>query len=122
MGQYLSAGSSDNTTNNMSANAIVQSAITNNDLMVFSKSYCPFCTQAKRELSQAGLEYNVIELDQGAVSYDGQEAEGSDVQGIIKSQYKHRTVPAVFVKGKLLGGCDDTVAAIRNGKLKEMLA
>jgi glutaredoxin 3 len=32
-----------------------------------------------------------------------------------------RTVPNVFVKGKHLGGCDDTLAAIQSGKFQQML-
>ena len=34
-----------------------------NDVMVFSKTYCPYCTKAKQALSELGVTFNVIELD-----------------------------------------------------------
>ena len=38
--------------------------IKDNKVVVFSKSYCPYCNMAKEALSAAGLkEYKVIELD-----------------------------------------------------------
>jgi hypothetical protein len=36
---------------------------------VFSKSYCPYCTQAKKLLSDNGAEAYVIELDQIGTFY-----------------------------------------------------
>ena len=33
-------------------------------LAVFSKSYCPFCNNTKRLLSELGAKYYAIELDQ----------------------------------------------------------
>jgi glutaredoxin-related protein len=32
-----------------------------------------------------------------------------------------KTVPNIFIKGKHLGGCDKTLEAIKDGKLKQML-
>eukprot|EP00056_Hartaetosiga_gracilis_P004249 m.72941 g.72941 ORF g.72941 m.72941 type:complete len:106 (+) comp11763_c0_seq2:89-406(+) len=101
---------------------IVQSAIANNKVVIFSKTYCPFCTQAKSAINGIVSDALVIELDEGKVNYDGNSADGSAVQGVIKSKYSHRTVPAVFINGKLLGGCDDTLAAIKNGTFKKMVA
>ena len=80
--------------------------------MVFSKSWCGFCSQAKAALTQAKQKFEVLEIDES-----GHE---SSVQGYVKSKYKHRTVPAVFVNGKLLGGCDDTLAALKRCKGKDL--
>ena len=33
-----------------------------------------------------------------------------------------RTVPQVFVDGACVGGCDDTLAALRDGSLQQRLA
>ena len=55
----------------------------------------------------------VVELDQ----IDG----GADIQAELLSQTGQRTVPNVFVKGKHVGGNDDTMRAAANGKLQEML-
>jgi glutaredoxin 3 len=42
----------------------VQSIIDENPVAVFSKSYCPYCRQAKELLSQSGAKFYAIELDQ----------------------------------------------------------
>lgn len=47
------------------AKKLVDDAIKNNKVAVFSKSYCPFCKMAKETLSSAGLaNYYVLELDE----------------------------------------------------------
>ena len=42
----------------------VQSIIDENAVAVFSKSYCPYCRQAKQLLSDQGAKFYAIELDQ----------------------------------------------------------
>ena len=37
--------------------------ITQAAVMVYSKSYCPYCVEAKELLKYAGVKYNVFELD-----------------------------------------------------------
>lgn len=56
------------------------------------------------------------------MTYAGVTASGDEVQGFVRATYNHSTVPAVFVRGQFLGGCDATVAADQSGKLKELLA
>lgn len=46
---------------------------------------------------------------------------GSEVQAALLDISGQRTVPNVFIKGKHLGGNDDSQAAARSGKLQEML-
>lgn len=52
---------------NETAKAFVDESVTNNKVVVFSKSTCPYCTMAKTSLADVGLNTNtllVIELDQ----------------------------------------------------------
>lgn len=42
----------------------VQSIIDENPVAVFSKSYCPYCREAKKLLSDSGAKFLAIELDQ----------------------------------------------------------
>ena len=44
-------------------NKEVHSLISDNKVMVFSKSYCPYCTETKQALTKLGVDYKVIELD-----------------------------------------------------------
>ena len=46
---------------------------------------------------------------------------GSELQAALLDISGQRTVPNVFIKGKHLGGNDDSQAAARSGKLQEML-
>jgi len=42
------------------AEALVKDMIKNNPVVVFSKTYCPFCTMAKETLKDAGLQQVII--------------------------------------------------------------
>ena len=48
-------------------------------------------------------------------------SDGNAIQAELQAMTGQRTVPNVFVKGKHLGGCDDTLAAIKSGKFQQML-
>lgn len=63
----------------------------------------------------SGLKINpkVFELDKMG--------NGRDIQATLVRMTGQRTVPNVWVKGKHLGGNDDTQAAAASGKLQEML-
>ncbi|KAL7535529.1 hypothetical protein ACHAXR_006548 [Thalassiosira sp. AJA248-18] len=98
---------------NQAAMDIAKSEIASNDVVVFSKSYCPYCTTTKNLFNSMGIDAKVIELNQ----HD----KGADIQGSLLAISGQRTVPNVFVKGEHLGGNDDAHAAARSGKLQEML-
>ena len=85
-------------------------------VQVFSKATCPYCIQALRLLESEfpGVDMNVINLST--------HKDANQIQSILGSMTGARTVPRVFVMGKSVGGCDDTVAAVRSGQLRKMLA
>ena len=90
-----------------------KSEIASNDVVVFSKSYCPFCTSTKQLFSSMNIDAKVIELNEMD--------DGNEIQGALLDMSGQRTVPNVFIKGKHLGGNDDTQAAARSGQLAKML-
>lgn len=92
----------------------VKSEIESNDVVVFSKSYCPFCKATKALFGDMNIEVKAIEMDQVE--------NGDAMQGELMVMTGQKTVPNVFIKGKHLGGNDDTQAAAKSGKLQEMLA
>ena len=62
------------------------------------------------------------------VDYDDMD-DGEAVRREIASRYAQRSVPAVFVKGKFVGGCNDgpepwmgALKLLSNGGLREMLS
>ena len=46
------------------AKAFIEKQISENKVVVFSKSYCPFCTKAKAALNDVKANFILIELDQ----------------------------------------------------------
>lgn len=97
----------------MSVSDEISKKVSSNTVMVFSKSYCPFCDKAKSALTQLNIPFEAEELD--VVSG------GDQTQAALLEMTGQRTVPNVFVKGKHLGGCDDTLAALKSGALQKML-
>ncbi|CAE6919694.1 MSRB3 [Symbiodinium natans] len=84
-------------------------------VMVFSKSWCPFCKKAKEAMEQQGIRFGVCELDQL-----GSEVE-AEVQDILAGLTGARTVPRVFVGGNCIGGGTDTEKLAADGSLKKMV-
>jgi len=91
----------------------IKSEIASNDIMVFSKSYCPYCTKTKELFQSLGLEYCALELDNVE--------NGVDIQAALLDMTGQRTVPNVFIKGTHLGGNDDTQSAAKTGRLDQLL-
>merc|ERR1719376_1295825 len=98
---------------NMSLVQKVEVPINSNKVMMFSKSYCPFCVKAKDALKDLGVEFEVMELDK--------RADGSKVQDIMFDKTGARSVPRVFVNGKFVGGGDKTVAMKKSGELLKLI-
>ncbi|XP_004488030.1 glutaredoxin-C4 [Cicer arietinum] len=91
----------------------VHKTISSHKIVIFSKTYCPYCKRAKavfKELNQVPF---VVELDE--------RDDGSKIQDILTNIIGKRTVPQVFINGKHLGGSDDTVEAYESGLLAKLL-
>eukprot|EP00775_Hariotina_reticulata_P007690 gene7690-7890_t len=75
-------------------------------VVVFSKSYCPFCRKAKEALGQLLYpdDITVVELDQMS------DEDASAIQAVMQELTGAHTVPRVFVAGHFVGGGDDTAA------------
>jgi glutaredoxin 3 len=95
--------------------AFAKSEIANNDIMVFSKSYCPYCDATKALFDRMdGANPKIIELDLVE--------NGPAIQAALQEITGQRTVPNVFIKGTHIGGNDATQLAAKMGKIKKMLA
>ncbi|KAF9180483.1 thioredoxin reductase [Haplosporangium sp. Z 767] len=92
----------------------VDNLIANNAVVVFSKTYCPYCTKAKNLLKEHGVEAKIIELDN--------DENGAAIQAYLLELTGQRTVPNIFIGQKHIGGCDDLFKLERNGQLKTLLS
>ncbi|XP_026525085.1 glutaredoxin 2 isoform X1 [Notechis scutatus] len=104
--------------NNASATtAISNTAITNqikdtisdNCVVIFSKSTCSYCKMAKKLFQEMNVNYKAIELDR----YEN----GNHFQDILHQMTGSRTVPRIFINGNFVGGATDTQQLHREGKL-----
>lgn len=93
--------------------AQITETVSGSQVVVYSKSYCPYCAKAKDLFDGMGQSYVSIELDQ----LD----KGAEIQETLQTMTGQRTVPSIFVSGEHLGGCDDATRAAASGKLKKML-
>ena len=91
----------------------IQQTIAADKVVIYSKSWCPYCTQCKALFDEMRQPYTVVELDQ--------RDDGEQLQAALLTMTQQRTVPSVFVSGQHIGGNDDTQQAARSGRLAELL-
>ncbi|KAJ7449213.1 glutaredoxin [Mycena latifolia] len=99
----------------MAAKEIVETAISENKIMIFSKSTCPYCRRAKALFAEKFPDEKptVIELNE--------RDDGSDIQNYLAIKTQQRTVPNIFINKQHVGGNDDTQAAFKSGKLAQLV-
>ena len=81
-------------------------------LVLFSKSFCPYCRLAKGILNKTGFAYHAIELDV--------QSDGSKIQKEIAKLSGINTVPQLFLEGKFIGDSSTIKKLDDSGKLIEM--
>ncbi|KAL3893789.1 MAG: hypothetical protein SGCHY_005634, partial [Lobulomycetales sp.] len=87
----------------------VDDLVAGEKVVVFSKSYCPYCINTKKLLAGKGIDFALVELDE----IPG----GSDVQAYLAKKTGQRTVPNIFIAQKHIGGNSDLVALNNSGHL-----
>jgi monothiol glutaredoxin len=92
----------------------VQRAVAESPVVVIGMAQNPHVKRVRKALQEAGVEFKYIEYG----SYFSKWKE----RLTIKLWSGWPTFPQVFVQGVLLGGEDLTVAALADGRLREMLA
>jgi glutaredoxin 3 len=79
---------------------------------VYTSTYCPFCTRAKNLLKSKGVAFEEIDVTED----DQLRARMVEMAG------GRRTVPEIFINGKIVGGFDELKALDLEGKLDSLLA
>ena len=81
------------------------------EVIVYTTAYCQFCTRVKALLDARGVAYREVDLERDP---DGR-AELSRKTGM-------KTFPQVVIDGQPLGGFQETLAADRSGRLRELIS
>lgn len=93
--------------------AAVKQTISSHPIVIYSKSYCPYCIRVKNLFQSINQNFHCIELDE--------RSDGSEIQSALYQMTNQSTVPSVFIHGQHIGGCDDTTALHRQNKLMPMI-
>jgi len=93
----------------------VNQTIIQNRVVIFSKSYCPYCTRAKDLFANVfpDVEVKVLELD---IRDDGPE-----IQGYLLQLTDQKTVPSIFINQKHIGGNDKLQALQKTDGVRALL-
>jgi glutaredoxin 3 len=123
----------------VSAKESAQAYIDKNPVMVFSKSYCPYCKETKDLLrvkaETIGFKYNVVELDElggkaprsrepSDVDFADASAiieEGDAMQDALKDMDGQRSVPNIYIMKKHIGGNSHIQAKAEDSTLDSLL-
>ncbi|CAA2965500.1 glutaredoxin-C6-like [Olea europaea subsp. europaea] len=84
----------------------IQRLISENPVIIFTRSSCCMCHVMKRLLSKVGVHPTVIELDEDEISAVGRDG---------------TTPPALYIGGKRVGGLENLVALHLSGHLEPKL-
>ncbi|CAK9328603.1 unnamed protein product [Citrullus colocynthis] len=93
----------------------VKTTITQNPVVVYSKTWCSYSSEVKALFKRLGVQPLVIELDELG-------PQGPQLQKVLERLTGQHTVPNVFIGGKHIGGCTDTVKLYRKGELEPLLS
>ncbi len=79
---------------------------------LYTTTYCPFCVRAKNLLKSKGVPFEEIDVTDD----DERRAQMVELAG------GRRTVPEIFINGKIIGGYDELKALDDAGQLDSLLA
>lgn len=79
-------------------------------VIIYTKSYCPYCVKAKSLLDLKSAKYQEINAE-----------EGEHFEEMLKKSNGRKTVPQIFIGDFHVGGCDDLYALDKEGKLNDLL-
>ena len=79
---------------------------------VYTTTYCPFCARAKNLLRSKGVAFDEIDVT------DDAELRAK----LIEMSGGRRTVPEIFINGRIIGGFEELKALDDSGKLDNLLA
>ena len=80
-------------------------------VVIYSKTYCPYCVRAKSLLSGKGVSFEEIMVDSKP-----------ELFAELKAKSGMMTVPQIFINDQLVGGYTELAALESEGKLDPLLS
>ena len=82
------------------------------NVVIYTKSWCGYCTRAKALLARKGVAFTEIEISDDDVRRNE----------MVTRAGGRRTVPQIFIGETHVGGCDDLYQLESEGRLDALLA
>ena len=82
------------------------------NIIIYTKVGCPYCTSAKQLLSRKGVTFTEIDISR----------EPSKRPEMISRARGRTTVPQIFIGDRHVGGCDDLYDLEYESRLDDLLA
>jgi glutaredoxin 3 len=79
----------------------VDAFVNQHTVAMYSFTTCPFCRRAKDYLQAQNIPFHAIELDERKGN------KGNEIRAVLGRKTKRTSVPAIFIGGKFIGGCND---------------
>ena len=76
-------------------------------IQIYTTGYCPYCIRAKELLARKGIKFEEINLDGNLEELNA-----------LKNRTGHRTVPQIFIDGKMIGGFSELAGMDSRGELE----
>jgi len=80
---------------------LIEKYLQESKVVIFSKSYCPYCNRIKDLFKSINQEFTAVELDK--------RADGDNIKKELLSRTGLAIIPSVFVAGNHVGGYDATL-------------
>ncbi len=81
------------------------------DIILYTRSICPYCVKAKLLLDKKGLKYKEINIEHNKEDFD-------TMLNLTKGR---KSVPQIFINGFHVGGSDDLYQMNDSGDLDSLL-
>ncbi|WP_018691556.1 glutaredoxin 3 [Algicola sagamiensis] len=81
------------------------------EVIIYTKTYCPYCVRAKALLDKKSVKYTEINIQNEPQRRDE----------MIKRANGGYTVPQIFINDQHIGGCDDMMALEHADRLDALL-
>lgn len=82
-------------------------------VVVFAKSFCPYCDHAIDTLHQYTSSVCAVMIDHSSFM--------NEIQNTFQNKTGARSVPRIFIGGKFVGGCDDILRLDEQNKLQQLI-
>jgi len=87
-------------------------------VVMFGLEWCEFCWSVRKLFKIMGLDCRSVNFDSVEHQANNQ---GSDIRAALIERTGSSTIPQIFIAGKYLGGCTETINQFKDGRLQFLL-